>query len=45
VVGGGNSLPIPPIQGGPIHTPVTPIIVKKPAPGPLVPLPMPVIVV
>ena len=44
VVGGGT-LPIPPIQGGPIHEPVIPIHPKTPVSGQPVPLPMPVIVV
>ena len=45
VVGGASPVPIPPIQGGPIHEPVIPIHPTTPVSGAPVPLPMPVIVV
>jgi hypothetical protein len=32
-VSGGGSLPIPPIHGGPVHTPVLPIVAPPPRPG------------
>jgi hypothetical protein len=39
IVGGGSLLPIPPYQGGPVHTPIIGTGMGTPLPEPLIPMP------
>jgi hypothetical protein len=41
LVNGGGSLPVPPIHGGPIHTPVIGTSLGTPITEPLIPMPIP----